>query len=72
MFRPKHHWQPAEQQRHAVAGTLPTGRRHRDGESVDAFCERTVSTAGHTELDWLWPTCPDCLRAAERLNGIPS
>jgi hypothetical protein len=69
MFQPKHHWHPAEQQRHAVAGMRSYGQCHRDGEAIDTLCERTVSATERTELSRPWPTC---LRAVRRRDGIAS
>ncbi len=66
----KHHWQPAEQQRHAIAGRLPGGRQHAGGEILVTLCERSVESAPSTELTWLWPTCDECMAAAMERIGV--
>ncbi|KAA5824942.1 zinc finger protein [Saccharopolyspora hirsuta] len=66
MFQPEHHWQPAAQRCHAIAGTLPPGP-HRAGERLTTLCEQHVTAAEPSALNWLWPTCPECLRAAGRM-----
>lgn len=66
----KHHWQPAEQLRHAIAGPLPGGRQHGEGEQLVTLCDRSVISAASTELNWLWPTCEECMEVAKERVGV--
>ncbi|MGJ7908482.1 zinc finger protein [Actinopolyspora sp. H202] len=65
----KHHWQPAEKQRHAIAGPLPRGKQHDEGESLDTLCGKRVVAAASNELNWLWPTCDACMGVAKERVG---
>ncbi|MBA8824456.1 hypothetical protein FHX42_001803 [Saccharopolyspora lacisalsi] len=67
----KHHWQPAEKKRHAMAGRLPGGKQYRGGETLTTLCERSVEAAPSTDINWLWPTCEECMRAAKLRVGAP-
>ncbi|MDA3631075.1 zinc finger protein [Saccharopolyspora oryzae] len=68
MIQLEHHWQPAGQHCHAIDGTVPSGQ-HREGEPITTLCGQQIDAAEPTALNWLWPTCGDCLRAAGRMPG---
>lgn len=55
-----HRWRPAEHYRHAVLGPVSPVL-----QSVATLCARTVLPA-RDGRSWMWPTCSECLRAANR------
>ncbi|WP_168584997.1 zinc finger protein [Saccharopolyspora sp. ASAGF58] len=70
MYRPHpFSWAPAAGQRHATTDQRPAGGWP-DGAEITALCDRHVRPESG-ELAWLWPTCPECNKAAHVLAGIP-
>ncbi|GAA4849103.1 hypothetical protein GCM10025787_34900 [Saccharopolyspora rosea] len=63
------HWVPGDGRRHASLDPRPCRCRYPAGALVSTLCGRKV-VVDHSEVAWLWETCPDCNGEARRLAGI--
>ncbi|WP_461157171.1 zinc finger protein [Saccharopolyspora tripterygii] len=59
------HWVPTNASRHASTDRRPAGTlAYPTGTAVSTLCGLAGQVADNSELAWLWPSCPECYRAA--------
>ncbi|GAB3294437.1 zinc finger protein [Parasphingorhabdus pacifica] len=58
-------WRPLQEQRHAIH---PTPRPH-PGQQRRTLCGVDATLTDPSAVDWLAPTCPECMAAAKKLDA---
>ncbi|MDR7301784.1 zinc finger protein [Haloactinomyces albus] len=57
-------WQPVVGQRHALSPEV----RPKPGQERDTGCGQSVTLIDPSDVDWLMPTCDDCVARAVELG----